>query len=51
MIETEIISKVRSIMNEIGDEDSLTLLSEDTVKLDEYIKSVIPDAVNIVIEN
>ena len=51
MNETEIISKVRAIMNEIGDEDSLTLLSEDTVKLDEYIKSVIPDAVNIIIEN
>lgn len=51
MTETEIISKVRAIMNEIGEEASLSLLSEDTVKIDEYIKSVIPDAVNIIIEN
>lgn len=51
MTETEIISKVRAIMNEIGEEASLSLLSEDTVKMDEYIKSVIPDAVNIIIEN
>ena len=30
-------------MNEIGEEENLSLLSEDTVKLAEYIESVIPD--------
>ena len=40
MTETEIISKVRAIMNEIGEEASLSLLSEDTVKMDEYIKAL-----------
>lgn len=28
-------------MNEIGEEENLSLLSEDTVKLAEYIESVI----------
>lgn len=51
MTEQEIIKKVRVIMNEAGEEVKLSLLSEDTVNLDEYIKSSIPDAVNIVIAN
>lgn len=40
--------KVRVIMNEAGKDESLTLLSEDTVKLDDYIESCIPDAANII---
>ncbi len=48
MTEQEIVSKTRAIMNEIGEEESLSLLSEDTIKIEEYIKSVIPDAVGIV---
>lgn len=51
MTEQEIITKVRAIMNEVGEEAGLKLLSEDTVKLDEYIKCSIPDAVNIIIFN
>jgi hypothetical protein len=51
MTEQEIISKTKAIMNEIGEEENLSLLSEDTVKIEEYIKSIIPDAVNIIIEN
>lgn len=51
MTEQEIINKVRNIMNEAGEEAKLSLLSEDTVKLDEYIKSSIPDAVDIIIAN
>lgn len=51
MTEQEIIAKVRAIMNEIGEEAKLSLLGEDTIKLDEYIKSAIPDAVNIIIAN
>lgn len=34
-------------MNETGADETLALLSEDTVKLDQYIESVIPDAINI----
>lgn len=49
MTTTGIIAKVRAIMNEVGDEDSLHLLSDDTVKLTEYIESVIPDAINLII--
>ncbi len=48
MTEAEIVSKVRAIMNEIGEEQSLTLLSEDTLKLDDYIISALPDAVSFV---
>lgn len=51
MTEAEIITKVRAIMNEAGNDESLNLLSEDTISLDVYIKSVIPDAVTIMIEN
>lgn len=51
MTEDEIVSKVRSIMNDLGEDESLTLLSEDTVKLEEYIKSAIPDAVLLVQQN
>lgn len=48
MTEQEIVSKVKAIMNEIGEEENLSLLSEDTVKIEEYIKSAIPDAVSVV---
>lgn len=48
MTEQEIISKVKAILNEIGEEETLSLLSEDTVKIEEYIKVVIPDAVSLV---
>lgn len=48
MEKSGIISKVRTIMNETGAEEGFTLISEDTVKLSEYIESVIPDAINIV---
>ena len=48
MTEQEIISKVKAILNEIGEEETLSLLSEDTVKIEEYIKAVIPDAVSLV---
>lgn len=48
MTENDIITKVKAIMNEIGDEASLTLLAEDTVKITAYIKSAIPDAVALV---
>ncbi|WP_099465554.1 hypothetical protein [Parabacteroides provencensis] len=51
MTPSEIINKVREIMNEAGEDENLHLLSEDTVKLDEYIESVIPDAVNLVLLN
>ena len=51
MTENEIVAKVRAIMNEAGEEESLTLLSEDNIKLDTYIKSSIPDAVSIVALN
>lgn len=49
MIVSDIITKVRTIMNEAGEEDSLHLLSDDAIKLTEYITSVIPDAINLVI--
>lgn len=45
-----VIEKVRAIMNEIGAEENLSLLSEDTVRLSEYISSVIPDAINLVVQ-
>lgn len=51
MTETEIVTKVLSILNEIGESAALTLLTEDTVKIEEYIKSVIPDAVDLAILN
>ena len=38
-------------MNEIGEEENLSLLSEDTVKLAEYIESVIPDAINLIAQD
>ena len=49
----EITTKVRAIMNEAGSEETFSLLSEDTVKLSEYIENVIQgkqdakDAVNV----
>lgn len=45
----EITTKVRAIMNEAGAEETFSLLSEDTVKLSEYIENVIPDACNLVL--
>lgn len=47
----DIVSKVRSIMNEIGEDANTSLLEEDTIKIDEYIKSCIPEAVALVIQN
>ena len=51
MTKQGIIDKTRAIMNEIGEEEKLTLLSEDTVKLAEYIESVIPDAINLIAQD
>lgn len=48
--ESVIIEKVRSILNEIGSDETLPIISEDTLSIDEYIKSVIPDAVTAVSE-
>lgn len=48
MTKQGIIDKTRAIMNEIGEEENLSLLSEDTVKAAEYIESVIPDAINLI---
>ena len=45
----EVKSKIRTILNETGSEDSFSLISVDTVKLDDYIASVIPDACNLVL--
>lgn len=45
MTDTEIVTKVKAILNEIGESESLTLLTEDTVKIEQYIASVLPDAV------
>ena len=36
----EVKLKIRTILNETGSEDSFSLISVDTVKLDDYIKSV-----------
>lgn len=47
MEQQDIIDKIRIIMNEAGDENKLSLLSENHVKLNDYIESVIPDAVNL----
>ena len=51
MTKQGIIDKTRAIMNEIGEEENLSLLSEDTVKLAEYIESVIPDAINLIAQD
>ena len=45
----EVKLKIRTILNETGSEDSFSLISVDTVKLDDYIESVIPDACNLVL--
>lgn len=37
-------------MNEVSSDEELHLLSEDTIKLEEYIRACIPDAVNMVVE-
>lgn len=47
MDKESVIGKTRTIMNETGADETLALLSEDTVKLDQYIESVIPDAINM----
>jgi hypothetical protein len=47
MEQQDIVEKVREIMNEAGDENTFSLLSEDHIRLNDYIESVIPDAVNI----
>ena len=44
MSETEIIKKVRDILNEHGGDDAVSIAS-DRVLLETYIKSAIPDAV------
>ena len=48
MTENQIIDKVRVILNEAGEENSLALLTEDTVKLGDYIRESIPDAVTLI---
>lgn len=45
----EIISKVKSIMNEIGEETNSSLLDEDTIKIDQYIESCIGDALAMIV--
>ena len=45
----EVKLKIRGILNETGAEESFTLISVETVKLDDYIKLVIPDAVRFVL--
>lgn len=45
MNQTAIITKVKSIMNELGAAESLSLISEDTLKVEDYIEKAIPDAV------
>lgn len=44
MSETEIIKKVRDILNEHGGDDAISIAT-DRVLLEDYIKSAIPDAV------
>lgn len=44
----DVVNKVRSLMNEMGEDLGPDLLSEDTIRLSDYIGSVIPDAVNMV---
>lgn len=46
----EIISKVKAIMNEIGEEETnSSLLDEDTIKIDQYIESCIGDALAMIV--
>lgn len=47
----DIISKVKAIMNEIGEDTNESLLDEDTIRIDEYIESCIGDALSLVILN
>ena len=49
MTVSEITAKVRAIMNEAGEDDNLHLISDDTIKLNEYIESVLSEAVNLVL--
>lgn len=46
-----IISKVKAIMNEIGEETNASLLDEDTIRIDEYIESCIGDALALLMLN
>ena len=48
MTQSEIIAKVRLIMNEAGADQILSLLNEDSIKLDVYIEGCISDAVNFI---
>lgn len=48
MTEQAIVDKVRVIMNEAGEETTLSMLSEDTLKISDYIRESIPDAVALV---
>jgi len=47
----DIISKVKAIMNEIGEDNNESLLDEDIIKMDDYIESCIGDALSLVILN
>ena len=49
--EAEITEKTKAIMNEAGEDTNEGLLDEDTVRIDEYIRKCIPDAVSLVIQN
>ena len=44
MTHTEIVNKVKSILNEHGEVDAVSI-DEDRVLLEDYIESAIPDAV------
>lgn len=45
----EVKLKIRNILNEAGAEESFSLISVETVKLDDYISSVIPDAIRFIL--
>lgn len=49
--EASLIAKTKALMNEMGDADTLALLAEDNLRVDEYIQSVIPEAVSLVQAN
>lgn len=50
MTQTEIVAKVLALLNEISaaDDTDTELLTEDTVQLEEYIISVLPEAVSLI---
>lgn len=51
MTQQEIIDRVRALMNEIGADEEPSSLSEDSVRLGDYIAEAIPDAVSLVQKN